>query len=127
VAKHGFECPACGERKGMSSDAATPASRGVKLRFRRCAACAARFPTVEVTSEGLFELIREWFGDAEANDIAREVFAECLELDKIANALKERRRYQSLQRERRYRERKRQAKTNGVVHAEACEGWGDWR
>jgi hypothetical protein len=81
----GFECPSCGARKAMSQKTATPAPRGVRLRRRVCVGCGAKLETIEVTQQGLFELIREWFGDDQAHEIADEVFAEAIEVRKIMN------------------------------------------
>jgi hypothetical protein len=69
----------------MAQGTFTPAPQGVKLRRRVCVACNAKLETIEVTQQGLFELIREWFGDDQAHEIADEVFAEAIEARKIMN------------------------------------------
>jgi len=81
----GFECPSCGDRKAKTQKTVTPSSRGVKLRRRVCVSCGTKLETIEVTQQGLFELIREWFGDDQAHEIADEVFAEAIEVRKIMN------------------------------------------
>ena len=69
----------------MAQMTATPATASVKLRRRVCRRCGARTETIEVTQQGLFELIREWFGDDQAEEIAHEVFAEAIEVRRILN------------------------------------------
>ena len=71
----------------MSQKTVTPAPGGVRLRRRVCVGCDAKFETIEATQQGLFELIREWFGDDQAHEIADEVFAEAIEIRKIMNTM----------------------------------------
>ena len=93
-----FECPSCTSRRALASRVMSPAPRGIMVRKRTCADCGYKCATVETTREGLFEIIREWFGDDQAQEIADEVFDEAIKVRAIvisADRLRRKREYRA--------------------------------